>query len=171
VEVFRIQLKIVCQLPEHFQGSLIVYLNDYNTKIAVKNLLMLELLRFYGFEAIDTVIALWCSVLLTTNQLLVCDNAARTLLDRTLTEAEFHEMHFPGSQGSTLIVQFDNSTLWNLIPRVAIRDSPVVTTTFKSCMQPQSYALHCKMRYLQPAHRVAWKEYLANGLVLPFSAD
>jgi hypothetical protein len=114
-------IETVCQLPEHFQGSLIVYLNDYNTKIAVRNLLMLELLRIYGFEAIDTVIALWCSVLLTTNQLLVCDNAARTLLDRTLTETEFHEMHFPGSQGSTLIAQFDKSTLWNPgIPRAAI---------------------------------------------------
>ncbi len=164
-------IEIVCQLPGHFQGSLIVYLNDYNTKIAVRNLLMLELLRINGFEAIDTVIALWFSVLLTTNQLLVCDNAARTLLDRTLTETEFHEMHFPGSQGSTLIAQFDKSTLWNLILRVAIQDSPVVTTTLKSCMQPQSYALNCKLGCLQPAHRVTWKEYLDHGLVLPFSAD
>jgi hypothetical protein len=104
-------IEIVCQLPEHFQGSLIVYLNDYNHKIAVRNLLMLELLRFYGFEAIDTVIALWCSVLLTANQLLVCDDAARALLDRTLTETKFHEMHFPGSRGSTLITQFDKSTV------------------------------------------------------------
>ncbi|CAK9234898.1 unnamed protein product [Sphagnum troendelagicum] len=87
-----------CQLPEHFQGSLTVYLNDCNPKIAFRNLLMLELLRFYGFEAIDTVIALWSSVLLTGNQLLVCDNAARTLLDRTLLETEFPEMHFSGSR-------------------------------------------------------------------------
>ncbi len=113
-------IETVCQLPEHFQGSLAVYLNDYDPKIAFKNLLRLELLRFYGFEAIDTVIALWCSVLLTANQLLVGDNAARTLLDRTLTQAEFHEMHFPGSRGSTLHAQFDESTLWNLIPRVTV---------------------------------------------------
>ncbi|CAM6073682.1 unnamed protein product [Sphagnum tenellum] len=119
-----------CQLPEHFQGSLTVYLNDCNPKIAFRNLLMLELLRFYGFEAIDTVIALWSSVLLTGNQLLVCDNAARTLLDRTLLETEFPEMHFSGSRGSTLHAQFDKSTLWNLIPRVTVRESPVATTTF-----------------------------------------
>ncbi|CAK9881770.1 unnamed protein product [Sphagnum jensenii] len=84
-----------CQLPEHFQGSLTVYLNDCNPKIAFRNLLMLELLRFYGFEAIDTVIALW----------------------------------------------------------VTVGESPVATTTFKSCMQPQSYALNCKLGCLQPAHK------------------
>jgi hypothetical protein len=38
-------------------------------------------------------------------------------------------------------------------------------------MQPQSYALNCKLGCLQPAHRVSWKEYLDHGLVLPFSAD
>ncbi len=146
-------IETVYQLPEHFQGSLSVYLNDYNPRIAFRNLLMLELLRFYGFEAIDTVIALWCSVLLTVNQLLVCDNAARTLLDRTLPETEFPEMHFPRSQGSTLHAQFDKSTLWNLIPRVTVRESPVATTTFKSCMRPQSYALNCKLGCLQPAHK------------------
>ncbi|KAH8975133.1 hypothetical protein BDL97_01G140300 [Sphagnum fallax] len=167
----RNTIETVCQLPENFQGSLTVYLNDYNPKIAFRNLLMLELLRFYGFEAIDTVIALWCSVLLTANQLLVCDNAARTLLDRSLTEMKFHEMHFPGSGGSTIHAQFDKSTLWNLIPRVTVQEPPVATTTLKSCMQPQSYALNCKLGCLQPAHRVAWKEYLDHGLVLPFSAD
>jgi hypothetical protein len=146
-------IETVYQLPEHFQGSLSVYLNDYNPRIAFRNLLVLELLRFYGFEAIDTVIALWCSVLLTVNQLLVCDNAARTLLDRTLPETEFPEMHFPRSRGSTLHAQFDKSTLWNLIPRVTVRESPVATTTFQSCMRPQSYALNCKLGCLQPAHK------------------
>ncbi len=47
----------------------------------------------------------------------------------------------------------------------------MTTTTLKSCMQPQSYALNCKLGCLQPAHRVAWKEYLDHGLVLPLSAD
>jgi hypothetical protein len=84
---------------------------------------------------------------------------------------KFHEMHFPGSGGSTIHAQFDKSTLWNLIPRVTVQESPVATTTLKSCMQPQSYALNCKLGCLQPAHRVAWKEYLDHGLVLPFSAD
>ncbi len=54
---------------------------------------------------------------------------------------------------------------------MAVQDSPVVTTTLKSCTQPQSYALNCKLGCLQPAHRVAWKEYLEHGLVLPFGAD
>ncbi|CAM6070408.1 unnamed protein product [Sphagnum tenellum] len=40
-------------------------------------------------------------------------------------------MHFPGSGGSTIHAQFDKSTLWNLIPRVTVQESPHVASKLR----------------------------------------
>ncbi|EFJ07035.1 hypothetical protein SELMODRAFT_448598 [Selaginella moellendorffii] len=58
-------IETVCRLPDSFRGRATFYVNDWNPQVAVKNFLMIELLRTFGRDAVDAVIALWYSSCLT----------------------------------------------------------------------------------------------------------
>ncbi|MCO5587647.1 hypothetical protein L7F22_041598 [Adiantum nelumboides] len=71
-------IETVCQLPEDYNGDVCtIHVNDANPKVALRNFFMLELLRMYGDEAIDAVIALWYSIGITTEQLRAAKAVAR----------------------------------------------------------------------------------------------
>lgn len=67
----RMIVQTIASLPdegEPLRAPLHVYVNDWNPRVSLRNVLLLRLLLEHGEEGVDAVIALWYSAIVTPEQ-------------------------------------------------------------------------------------------------------
>ncbi|MCO5547822.1 hypothetical protein L7F22_001274 [Adiantum nelumboides] len=174
-------IETVCQLPEDYKGDVCtIHVNDADPKVAVRNFIMLELLRMYGEEAIDAVIAIWYSIGLTAEQLRAAKAVARKAQGWPLGEIGNSEgsrryncySASCGDGGSTLVVRFEKKTS-DTMKELCEHTTPLeVARLFREVVMESSSRVETENRLacLRPAHRLACHYFRQTGLLLPFGS-
>ncbi|KAJ7557238.1 hypothetical protein O6H91_05G118100 [Diphasiastrum complanatum] len=182
-------VETVCKLPHNCEEKVTIYISDRNPNIAARNFLLLELLKEYGYEAIDTVIGAWYSFFLTEQQSSLITRVATAAVKRpsdndlvdmdifipftgAFSMAAPSDMLKSGSRSSSLITHF-NPQVWEMLSSIC-----KVSSTSHSMLEvhDEEYLLGSnfakrKLHRLRPPHSLGWMEFHKWGILLPFGAS
>ncbi|MCO5555960.1 hypothetical protein L7F22_009504 [Adiantum nelumboides] len=167
-------IETVCQIPDAFNDKAIVYVNDHDPKVVLRNFLMLELLRVHQARAFDAVIALWYSVALTSPQRKAVRALARQV--RSWSHAGDGTYSYASSFCSSMPVCLVAQLSSNVMATLQLLYNNNISLDAakelrKSVMMSRPDLGERKMGCLQPAHRVAYHHFGQTGLLLPFGSQ
>lgn len=166
-------VKTIVSLPEGYRGKLNVLVNDFNSVVFYRNILILLILTCFEDErlAVDIALHLWYSVLLPAEYRPQMASHVLQAVIELQTRGRI-----PLGPTSNLGV-FSATEEWvDLIQhhlgsqqRLTTRDVQAQYTKVR--WQP-SRADYRERQYaqLRPPHRIAFQEYRQNGHILPFGA-
>lgn len=170
-------LVTVCQIPENYKYRVTLFINSAECILAVRDVLILELLRRHGLDGIDAALALWFSTALTTVQDFLVLKAIRQIIRSSesndgIDHSLRYQCLFPSSSTGSFLRADLCKSMVNLLYGIA-------SCTFGDDFEPrrqywQREEEHkdkeAKIACALPAHLASWSRYYTQGLSLPFGA-
>lgn len=176
-------IKTVSSIPETFQKSISIVLNDRDPEIVIRNtiLLLISLTAEETKEAVECVIQIWYSAFIQRKHLDILQGKLRTLVsdvvqkivNKPLKSLQAKSWSF-GSRTLRLVL---TKEIWcKLLERL---DVPTNLTAQKAHQIRTAITLapsrrdYRERRYmcLLPAHRLCQERYRTDGLLLPFGVS
>ncbi|KAK7445724.1 hypothetical protein VKT23_014719 [Stygiomarasmius scandens] len=168
-------IRTVNELPEDYQGTINMLINDFNPVVVSRNFLILMILGLLSDidEATELALHLWYSVFLPESwntHVLTILEAVRFELDRS------HRFSF--GPNSNLNITFSNDTKGGIVAALMMDVSGTLTPeTAKTALYQVMLAperVDYRDRYyfqLKPSHRLAVQRWRETGLLHPFGAS
>lgn len=161
-------------IPDTFEGPISVTINDFNPRVAARNLAMLLLLLERGEEAAEAVLHLWYSVTVPRRHWEALAEIARDKA-KGLAKHEEGGVWEVAMRGSNSCLKADlPGTVWKTLALQLEKGEQIdldgVLGQRRRQLLEDPYWLGVRERYLhglEPYHRVAWMHFRRFGLLLP----